>query len=129
MIEDARSVDDLPSKILVVKMPNEKRLCCERIRLDVDVRAGDFIQKGRLAHVRITAKEERSGVRVDRRKASKMLANLLEIGQRILLPSHDCCHPSESSALELFASVEAVTEFEQADVIFGDVVDEVPACS
>ena len=74
-----------------------------------------------------------------------MLANLLEVGEGILLATHDRGHstdlskgegdgckcdysPTEGSPLELLAAVHAVTELEQADVVLRHLVDQVSCC-
>ena len=54
-----------------------------------------------------------------------MLADLLEIGQRILLTLHDSGHATERSAFELLAAVHRVAELEQADIVLGDLINEV----
>lgn len=37
--------------------------------------------------------------------------------------------PTESCFFELFTSVQAVTEFEETDIVFCDLVDKVSSCS
>ena len=37
--------------------------------------------------------------------------------------------PTKRSTLELLAAVQAVTKLEQADIVFCDLVNEVPRCS
>jgi len=54
-----------------------------------------------------------------------MLTDLFEIGERILLSPHNSRHPTESSTFELFAAVERVAEFQETDIVFCDLVDEV----
>jgi len=54
-----------------------------------------------------------------------VLPDLLQVCQGILLPLHDSGHSTESSPLELLTSVERITEFEQSDVILGDLRNEV----
>jgi hypothetical protein len=56
-----------------------------------------------------------------------MLTDLLEVRQGVLLALHDRGHPTQSGALELFTSVQRVTEFEQSAVILGHLGDEVAA--
>lgn len=50
-----------------------------------------------------------------------MLPDLLQVCKRILLPLHDSSHSTKSSSLELFTSVERITEFQKSDVILGDL--------
>ena len=54
-----------------------------------------------------------------------MLSDLLEVCQRLLLPLHDRRHSSQSCPLELFTAVQRVSKFEQADIVFRDLGDEV----
>jgi hypothetical protein len=79
VVKDPRRVDDLPSKVLVVQVPHKKRFCRERVRLDIDVRARDLVDKRRFTDVRIAAYEEGARVRVDRRQTRYVLSDLLEV--------------------------------------------------
>jgi len=54
-----------------------------------------------------------------------MLPDLLQVCQRVFLPLHNSSHSTKSSPLELLTSVKRITEFEQSDVILGDLGDEV----
>lgn len=56
-----------------------------------------------------------------------MLSDLLEVGERLFLSSHDGGHTAESSTLELFAAVQAVTELEETNIVFTDAIDEMLA--
>lgn len=55
-----------------------------------------------------------------------MLSDFLEVSQWILLTLHDSGHSTQGGPLELLASVERVTEFKQAAVVFCDLRHEVP---
>lgn len=55
-----------------------------------------------------------------------MLTNLLQVSQALSLPLHDCRHPSESSSLELLASVKRIAVLEKPDIILGNVINEMP---
>jgi hypothetical protein len=92
VVKDPRRVDDLPSKVLVVQVPHKKRFCRERVRLDIDVRARDLVDKRRFTDVRIAAYEEGARVRVDRRQTRYVLSDLLEVRQGIFLAAHDSRH-------------------------------------
>jgi len=54
-----------------------------------------------------------------------VLPDLLQVLQRVLLPLHDSSHSTKSGPLELLTSVERITEFEQSNVILGNLGDEV----
>ena len=65
VVEDTRSVDDLPSQVLVVEVTNEKRLGRKRVRLYVYVRTCDLVDEGRFSDVWIPADEQGPGVGVN----------------------------------------------------------------
>lgn len=146
VVEDSGSVDNLPAEVLVVHVADEKTLGREGVGLDIDVGAGDLVDKRRLADVGVAADEEGTGGRVDGRETGHVLANLLEVGEGILLATHDGGHsdeglrqltaqypahpereyvPSKGGLLELLASVETVSKLEQAAVILADRDDQV----
>ena len=56
-----------------------------------------------------------------------MLADLLEVGEGILLALHDGGHSSEGGPFELLASIKRVSELEETDIVLAHVVDEVLA--
>lgn len=93
--------------------------------MNVDVGTGNLVDERGLSDVGVTADEESTSGRVDRRETRHVLTNLLEVSERILLTTHDGGHTSESCLLELFASVKTVSEFEQTAVIFSNLNDEV----
>ena len=45
VVEDSRGIDDLPSHVAVVEVPNEEGLGGECVRLDVDIRTSDFVEE------------------------------------------------------------------------------------
>ena len=71
-----------------------------------------------------------------------MLSHLLKVRQGIFLSPHDCRHavcklktlssaedrtqnsPTKSSFLQLLTPVQAVTEFQETDIIFSNLVDQ-----
>ena len=56
-----------------------------------------------------------------------MLANFLEELESFVLPLHDGGHTTEGGTLELLASVETVSEFKEANIVFCNLVDKVPS--
>lgn len=92
VIQHSRSIDNLPSEVLVVHVTDEERLGGEGVRLNVDIRSSDFVDEGRLSDVGVSTDEKRSGGGVDGRETGHVLSNLFEIGKRILLSSHDGSH-------------------------------------
>lgn len=79
MVKDSGSIDHLPPHIPVIEVTDEEGLGGESIRLDIDVRTGDFVDEGGFADVRVAADEEGAGSRVDGRKTRNVLPDLLEI--------------------------------------------------
>lgn len=55
VIEDSRCVDHLPSEVLVIQVSDEERLGRERIRLHIDVGAGDLVDERRFPDVWVSA--------------------------------------------------------------------------
>lgn len=92
VVEDSRGVDDLPPEVLVVHVTDEETLGREGIGLDVDIGTGDLVDEGRLADVGVAADEEGTGGGVDGRETGHVLANLLEVGEGVLLATHDGGH-------------------------------------
>jgi hypothetical protein len=54
-----------------------------------------------------------------------MLADLVEVQQRVLQALDDCGHATEAGTLQLLALEERLAILEQADVVAGDGLDEV----
>jgi len=92
VIEDTGGVDDLPSQVLVVEMPNKERFCCEGIWLDIDVGPSHLVDEGWFSNVGISTDKERSGVRVNIGETWDVLSDLLEVREGVFLTSHDRCH-------------------------------------
>lgn len=96
MVQHSRGVNDLPSKVLVVHVSNKETLGRESVRLNVDVGSGYFVDEGRFSDVGVTTDEESSGRRVDGRETGHVLSDLLEVGERIFLSSHDGSHSNQT---------------------------------
>ena len=75
----------MPSHVSVVEVTDEEGFGGESVRLNVDVRTGDFVDEGRLADVGVSADEQRAGGRVDVGKTGDVLADLKEGDQTLLL--------------------------------------------
>ena len=99
MIQHSRGIDNLPSEVLVVHVTDKERLGGESVGLNVDIRSSDLVDKGRLSNVRVSADEESSGSGVDGRKTGHVLSDLLEIGEGILLSSHDGGHSMSTESV------------------------------
>lgn len=85
-------INCLESQILVIEMSNEQTLGCESIRLNINVCSSDAFQETGLANVWVTTDEKRPGVRIDRRKTTKMLSDLIEVEKRVFQPFADGGH-------------------------------------
>lgn len=92
MIEYAGRVDHLPPQVLVVRVADVERFGGERVGLHFDVGVGDLVEERRLAHVREAAYEQGARVRIDGGQAGQVLANLLEILERLRLTFHYRTH-------------------------------------
>mmetsp|Transcript_1305 Transcript_1305/g.3751 ORF Transcript_1305/g.3751 Transcript_1305/m.3751 type:complete len:542 (-) Transcript_1305:698-2323(-) len=67
MIEDAGSVNDLPTQVPVVTVTHEEGFGGECIGLHIDIGAGDLVHERRLADVGEAAHEEGAGVGIEGR--------------------------------------------------------------
>ena len=79
MIKYSRCINNLPSQILVIQMPHKQRLCGERVGLDIDICASDFVDEGGFSDVGIAANEESAGIGVYGWETGYMLADLFEV--------------------------------------------------
>jgi hypothetical protein len=120
VIENTGGIDGLESQILVIKVTNKQTLGGESIGLDIHVGAGDASEEARLANVGVTADEQGPGVGVDGRKTTKMLADLIQIQQRIFQSLDQRGHATEGGPLELLALIERLCVFQEADIISGN---------
>jgi hypothetical protein len=125
VVQDTGGVDNLPSQVLVVHVSDKERLCGESIRLDIDVGSSDLVDETTLADIGVTADQKCSSIRVDSGQTVHVLPDLFEVLEGLSLPLHDGGHSTESSSFKLFTSVERVSELDQADVVFGNLGDEV----
>mmetsp|Transcript_19433 Transcript_19433/g.74612 ORF Transcript_19433/g.74612 Transcript_19433/m.74612 type:complete len:651 (-) Transcript_19433:57-2009(-) len=128
VVEDTGGVDDLPWSVLVVSVSDEERLGGEGVGLNVDVGPGDLVDEAALAHVRVSAEDNRPRDGVDRWQTAEMLTYLLQVRQARPLLLHHRAHAAERGLLQSLASVEAVSVLEQTDVVLrqiGNVVARV----
>lgn len=80
VVQNAGRIDHLPPQVLVIEMADEERLGGERVRLNVDIGPGDFVDERRFADVRVAADEERAGVGVDGGQTGDVLPDLFKVG-------------------------------------------------
>ena len=99
VVEDSRGINDLPPHVTVIKVTDEERLGGEGVRLDVDVRASNLVNEGRLADIGVAADEECTGGRIDIGETGNVLTDLLEVGEWVFLPAHDSRHTAIILAL------------------------------
>ena len=81
VIEDTGGIDDLPSSILVISMSDEQRLGGESIWLNINVGLSHVVDQTRLTDVRVTCKDQSSGVGVNGRESSQMLPYLFQVAE------------------------------------------------
>jgi hypothetical protein len=105
-------------------MSNKERLGGESIWLYVDIGSSDLVDETTLSDVGVTANQESPGIGIDSGQTVHVLPDLFEILQGLSLPLHDGGHSTKCGSLELFASVERVTELQESHIVFGDLGDE-----
>jgi hypothetical protein len=125
VVENTGGIDGLESQVLVVKVTNKQTLGGESVGLDIHIGAGDASEEAGLSNVGVTADEQGPGVGVDGRKTAEMLADLVEIQQRILQSLDERGHATEGGSLELLALVERLCVFQKTDVISGNCLYQV----
>lgn len=125
VVQDTGRIDGLETEVLVVEVADEERLRGESVGLDVDVGAGDGAQEARLADIRVTADEQGAGVGVDGGETAQVLADLVEVEQRVLQALGEGGHAAERGPLQLLALEQALGVLEQAHVVAGDGLDQV----
>lgn len=124
VIENTWGIDGLEAEVLVIEVADEQGLGGESVWLNIDIGSGDTSQERGLSDVWITADQEGSGVWVYRWETSQMLADLIQVQERILKTLADGGHASKGGALELLALEERLRILEQAYVISGNSLDQ-----
>jgi len=76
MIQNSRSVNDLPTQIFIISVADIKRLGGKSIRLNFHVCAGDLVNKAGFAYVWEARDEDGPRVGVDRGQTAQMLSYL-----------------------------------------------------
>jgi hypothetical protein len=127
MIENSGSIDDLPREIVVEGMTDKERFGSEGIGLHIDFSTRDLVHEAALTDVGVATQDDGARVGIDRRKARQMLAHFFKIGQRGALAFDQCTHATQSSSLELLATVERVAVLEQTSIVFTESIDQVAA--
>ena len=77
MVKDTRSVNNLPTQVLVVSVTHVQRLGGEGVGLNFNIGSGDLVDEAGLADVWETADEQSPGIRVDGWQTTQMLTNLI----------------------------------------------------
>lgn len=124
VVQDTRSINRLEPQVLVVEVTHKQTLGGKGIGLNIDVGPGYAAQEARLAHIGVSADEKRASVGVDGRQTAKMLANLVEVEQRVLQALDKGGHATKRSLLELLALEERLAVLEQTDIVTRDCFDE-----
>ena len=125
VVENTRGIDDLVTEVLVVEMADEQALGGESIRLDRGISAGDGAHERRLADIGEAGNEESTGGRVDIGQTGQMLADLVEVGERVFETLDEGGHTTKGGSLQLLALVKRLRVLEETDVITRDGLDQV----
>jgi len=111
-IQNPGGINDLVPEILVISMTNKEGFGGESIRLDVNISSGDLVHKRTLANIRVTTNQDSTSVRIDGRKPSHVLPDLLEISQTRSDSLQNSAHTTKSSNLKTLAAVQRITILE-----------------
>jgi hypothetical protein len=84
-------------EVFVVEVSNEEAFGSKGVRQDVDVRAGDLVDEGRFADVRVLADQESLRACVDGRQPGHVLPEVLEVSKWIFLSVHDGSHTADAT--------------------------------
>jgi len=98
-------------------MSNEQTLGRESIWLDIHIGSRNRLQKRTLAHIGISADQQRAGVGVNTRQPAQMLPHLLQVHKLILQFTRYRGHTSQPRSLQLFALIQTLPVFNQAHMI------------
>jgi len=78
-IQDTRGIDNLPSLVLVVCVPDKQTFGCKRKWLHFHVSPSDVVNETAFPDVGVARHKERSCRRVDRRQPREMPSYLLQV--------------------------------------------------
>lgn len=110
-----RSINHLPSQVLVVAMTDKERLGRERIGLNIDIGTRHLVHPRTLADVGQTAHEERSSGRIESGKTAHVFSDFVQVRQTCLLTFQNGAHTTQGSSFETFASIERVSVLDHAN--------------
>ena len=117
VVQNSRGINGLETKVLVVEVTNEQTLGGESVGLNIDIRAGDVAQETRLSDVGVSTDQESTSVGVDGGETTQVLANLLQVHERVLETAGDGGHTTEGGLLKLLALEQRLRILDQTDVI------------
>lgn len=81
LVQKSWRVDDLPLDVVVISMPDIKRLGCEGIGLDIDIGVGNLVHEAGFTDIREASDEESSGVGIDAGHSGQMLSDFVQEAQ------------------------------------------------
>mmetsp|Transcript_24732 Transcript_24732/g.17427 ORF Transcript_24732/g.17427 Transcript_24732/m.17427 type:complete len:200 (+) Transcript_24732:897-1496(+) len=84
VIEDTWGIEYLPSSILVVGVTHKEVLCCESVRLNINIGIGQIVNKTGLTNIREASNNQCSSTCINLWQSSKMLSDLFQITQTTL---------------------------------------------
>lgn len=117
MVEDSGSVDNLPARVLVISMTDEKTLSSEGIWLNINVCIGQVINQTRFTNIGEPSKNEGPGIGVNSWKSTQMLSDFFQIAEGWLELLDKGTHSTESCSLQLFAPVEGISILQKSHII------------
>ena len=109
VVKNTGCINNLKSKVLVVKVAAEERLGCEGPWLNIHIGTADAAQEAALADIGVSADQKCPGVGVDRWQTAKMLADLVQVGQGIFESLDDSGHTTEAGSFQLLALEETLS--------------------
>ena len=124
VIQNSWGVHHLPTQVAMISMPDKERLGRESVRLDFNICPSDLVDEAGFADIGESTDKQCPGIWVNGRQTGEMLPDLLQILKTLRLPLHDGGHATQGCLLELLAAVQGVTVLEKADIIFGDIVNQ-----
>ena len=79
MVQNSRSIDDLPLSVFVFAVAYKQVLGCKRVGLHIDISVCHVVDERGFADVRETRHNERARVGVDLRKTRQMFPHFFEV--------------------------------------------------
>ena len=82
MIQNTGRINNLPTRIFIIRMTHEQALRRKSIGLHINIGISHIINQTRFTNIRIARQKERPRIRIDARQPAQMLPHLLQITKR-----------------------------------------------